>query len=145
AGSVIRVAFQKDGELSQGAIEITLVGVFHGEAVASEGIIRILCENVVQCGNAVHKNSGQCSETRAWLRKRLLQTSISKSPTGLKVDWRDVCRISTMASPEILAEVVPRGVSVFHANGKVREWSVAASGAVAARVRMDGSVHCAGA
>lgn len=54
AGSIVRAGFQQDGEFCQGAIKVALLGVFHCKAVAGEGVVRILSEDVVEGGDTVH-------------------------------------------------------------------------------------------
>jgi hypothetical protein len=55
AGSVVRAGFEQDGEFGECAVEVALLRVFHRQAVASEGVVRVLGEDVVEGGDAVHK------------------------------------------------------------------------------------------
>ena len=72
AGSVVRAGLEQDGEFRERAIEVALLGVFHRQAVAGESVIRILGEDVVQGGDAVH-GSGRWPVVGGQFMTRLLQ------------------------------------------------------------------------
>src|SRR5215469_7661098 len=48
------MVLQKNCELGQRPVEVSLFGVLDGQPVARKRVLWILCQNFVQCGDAVH-------------------------------------------------------------------------------------------
>ena len=64
---------------------MTLVGIFHGQAVAGEGIVRILSENLGEQFNTVHK---QLFVIAFKLRKRDYYTQIATGCIRARGEFR---------------------------------------------------------
>ena len=54
AGSVVRIIGQKGGKLLEGGLDLAGAGVFHGQSVAGEGILRVLGKDFEEHGFLVH-------------------------------------------------------------------------------------------
>src|SRR5438270_3121344 len=85
AGSVVRMMLQQDSELGQGAIEIALPGIFHGETVTGKRILGILREHFVEGGNAVH-------------RRRRLSNEITTNREA-RSHWPEAREVNTIGIP----------------------------------------------
>ena len=53
-GDVVGVVLDADAELGEGDFGVVLAEVFHGEAVAGEGVDGIEEEDFIECGDFVH-------------------------------------------------------------------------------------------
>lgn len=54
ARGVVGMVLEQNGEFRHGAIQVSLLRVFHGKPVTGESIVRVLGENVVERGDTIH-------------------------------------------------------------------------------------------
>jgi len=54
---VVGVVLQQNREFRESAVEVALLGILHGEPVAREGVLRILSQDLVERGDAVHRST----------------------------------------------------------------------------------------
>jgi hypothetical protein len=62
SGSIVGSGFEQDGEFGERAVEVALFGIFHCQSVAGEGVVGILGEDVVEGGDAVHRQWSVASD-----------------------------------------------------------------------------------
>ena len=91
------MVFDENGELGQGAIKVSLLRIFHRKAIARERVLRVLGQDVVQCGNAIHVREIPAIETT---------TPAAHGP--------GFASSITMSSPENFRLRGSRGLSSFH-------------------------------
>src|SRR4029077_10494202 len=130
---VFGMAFEQNRELCQRAVEVSLLGVLHGEAVARERVFRIFRQDFVERCNAVHSMGvaliGPCRRGY-YNRDARVQRMLAIAPS---TDYNG-------HSPRKLREEF-YGVSLLHAGNKAGKWFLAPSRQASARRWMVRPLH----